>query len=149
MRVIFLTRQDRFSEHHSSLPHATENFKNFELFRTIGSTSQKLSSPSMKMLTIAPHLHIRYGMEAHFASHMPSNSTVHYNECRQYGCDSTRLKALAEKYGKDCLEWNRCEAARAAVLKKSEAFMNEVLDDADSVMSLTEEERQELILVKK
>ncbi|GFU45082.1 hypothetical protein TNCV_4235611 [Trichonephila clavipes] len=68
--------QDPFRKRHSALSHATENFKNFELFRTIGSTNQKLSSPSMKMLTNAPHLHIRYGIEACFASHMPSDSTV-------------------------------------------------------------------------
>ncbi|GFY03749.1 hypothetical protein TNCV_4550861 [Trichonephila clavipes] len=76
MRVIFLTHQDPFRELHSAIPHTTENFKNFELFRTIGSTNHKLSSAIMKMLTIAPHLHIRYGMEARFESQMPINSTV-------------------------------------------------------------------------
>ncbi|GFW69818.1 uncharacterized protein TNCV_1884621 [Trichonephila clavipes] len=45
MKVIFLTRQDPFREHHSALLRATKIFKNFELFRTIGSTNQKLSSP--------------------------------------------------------------------------------------------------------
>ncbi|GFW65861.1 putative RNA-directed DNA polymerase from transposon BS [Trichonephila clavipes] len=42
------------------------------------------------------------------------------------------------------------EAARAGGLSKSEDdFINEVLDDAVSVMNLTEEERQERILRKK
>ncbi|GFW06428.1 hypothetical protein TNCV_2187631 [Trichonephila clavipes] len=41
------------------------------------------------------------------------------------------------------------EAARTAGLSKADDFMNEMLDDADSVMSLIEEECQERILRKK
>ncbi|GFX63282.1 hypothetical protein TNCV_3896071 [Trichonephila clavipes] len=62
------------------------------------------------------------------------------------GCNSTLLEAYAEKYPSDCLDWNRCEAARAAGLSNSEDFINEVLDDAASVMNLTEEEYLERIL---
>ncbi|GFX96678.1 hypothetical protein TNCV_244651 [Trichonephila clavipes] len=65
---------------------------------------------------------------------------------RQCGCDSALLQALAEKYGKDCLDWDRYETARAAGLSKAEIFIHEVLDDAASVMNITEKEHQEQIL---
>ncbi|GFW71145.1 hypothetical protein TNCV_91881 [Trichonephila clavipes] len=74
------------------------------------------------------------------------NHVLRFRKCRQCGCDSTLLKALAENYHNDCLDWNRYEAARAAGLSKSEDFINEVLDDTASLMNLTEEERQERIL---
>ncbi|GFW57546.1 hypothetical protein TNCV_544551 [Trichonephila clavipes] len=50
--------------------------KIMELFRTIGSTNQKLSTPQHENFTVAPHLLSRYGMEARLASHTPSYSTV-------------------------------------------------------------------------
>ncbi|GFS56596.1 hypothetical protein TNCV_1852691 [Trichonephila clavipes] len=46
-----------------------------ELFRTIGSTIQKLSTPQHVNFTVAPHLLSRYGMAVRFASHMPAYST--------------------------------------------------------------------------
>ncbi|GFX22083.1 hypothetical protein TNCV_3054391 [Trichonephila clavipes] len=79
--------------------------------------------------------------------------------------DSTSLQALLEKYHNDCLNWNLCEkkgvvsyeylltikgtkystfqeAERAAGLSKSDDFINEVLDDAASVINITEKKRQ-------
>ncbi|GFU40619.1 hypothetical protein TNCV_3230121 [Trichonephila clavipes] len=80
---------------------------------------------------------------------------------------STLLRALAEKYRNDCLQWNRCMTRKALshtkpylqsidlstqpsrklqelqVHQTLRTFINEVLDDAASGMNLTEEERQE------
>ncbi|GFV63166.1 hypothetical protein TNCV_4329911 [Trichonephila clavipes] len=47
-----------------------------ELFRTIVSTNQKLSTPLHENFTVAPHLLSRYRMEARFASHMHSYSPI-------------------------------------------------------------------------
>ncbi|GFW69066.1 hypothetical protein TNCV_2919641 [Trichonephila clavipes] len=81
------------------------------------------------------------------------------------------LKAFAETYHNDCWNRNRCVRKKAlshtktlkidgtkystfqeaAGLSKSEElfFINEVLDDAASVMNLTEAERKDRILQKK
>ncbi|GFW75378.1 hypothetical protein TNCV_4190321 [Trichonephila clavipes] len=83
---------------------------------------------------------------------------------------SAVLSIAAGKYRNDCLDWSHCarkksvvsyedslkinrskysafqEAARATGLLKSEDFINEVLDDAASVINLTDEERLERIL---
>ncbi|GFW15471.1 hypothetical protein TNCV_4656111 [Trichonephila clavipes] len=66
------------------------------------------------------------------------------------------LELLPEKKGvvsyEDLLTINRTKYStfqKAAGLLKSEDFINEVLDDAASVINLTEEERQERILQRK
>ncbi|GFX46266.1 transposable element Tcb2 transposase [Trichonephila clavipes] len=61
---------------HSALTQVSKTLMNLELFRTIGSTNQQLATHQHDNITVAPHLLTRYGMEARFASHMPSYCTV-------------------------------------------------------------------------
>ncbi|GFU98118.1 hypothetical protein TNCV_1491401 [Trichonephila clavipes] len=51
--------------------------------------------------------------------------------------------AISERTCRSGFNASRKEAARAVGLSKSEDVINEVLDDAASVMNLTEKERKE------
>ncbi|GFV52723.1 hypothetical protein TNCV_2873941 [Trichonephila clavipes] len=48
----------------------------------IGSTNQQPATPQHDNITVDPHLLTRYGMEAHFAIHMPSYCSVGENRQR-------------------------------------------------------------------
>ncbi|GFW02035.1 hypothetical protein TNCV_1149151 [Trichonephila clavipes] len=76
MRVIFFTRQDPIRERPFSSPPCNRKLQELGTFPNDCLDQSEAFVSKYEIFTIAPHLRIRYGREARFVSHMPSNSTI-------------------------------------------------------------------------